>query len=63
VLLLGFNWGGGFGLCTDSHLVQVLLKNDCIQTLDMSHNNIEGKSGAMLAEGLERNERCACACA
>ncbi len=40
--------------------MQVLLKNDCMQTLDMSHNNIEGKSGAILAEGLERNERCAC---
>jgi hypothetical protein len=35
----------------------VLLKNDCMHTLIMSHNSIEGKCGAMLAEGLERNER------
>jgi hypothetical protein len=27
-----------------------------MQTLIMSHNSIEGKGGAMLAEGLERNE-------
>jgi hypothetical protein len=36
----------------------MLLKNDVMQTLDLSHNSIEGKCGAMLAEGLERNERC-----
>ena len=38
----------------------MLLKNDSMHTLNMSHNSIEGKCGAILAEGLERNERLAC---
>ena len=32
-------------------LTQVLLKNDFMQQLNLAHNNIEGKCGAMLAEG------------
>ena len=31
--------------------MQVLLKNDYMQQLNLAHNNIEGKCGAMLAEG------------
>ena len=41
--------------CIDGSL-QALLKNDCMRTLNMSHGSIDGKGGAILAEGLERNE-------
>jgi hypothetical protein len=54
--VLDVSWNNFGAADTCAALSQVLLKNDCMQMLDLSHNSIDGKSGAMLAEGLERNE-------